>query len=269
MNELIISNITIRQDEHGRYCLNDLHRASGGDLKNQPANWLRSKQTEELIEQLVTDLTDPQIRGSEQNQPLSVIKGGNNQGTYVCKELVYAYTMWISSAFHLKVIRAYDAMVTQSTKQQSNPLYGRTPTQALGDAATTFKELYAVAQLIGCDSNAAAISANNMVTQTSGLNILAGFGKTHLTAERQDTFWYTPTQLGDMLPMKVTAREVNKRLESAGLQEKDGTQWKPTDAASGKYRVFDTSKRHNSGVPVSQIKWSEDVVKLLTQGVLL
>jgi hypothetical protein len=91
----------------GRYCLNDLHKAAGGEKKHQLSNWLRSEQTNALID----ELTETRFRVSEQNQPLKTYRGGDGwQGTFVCKELVYAYAMWISPKFNLKVIRAYDTL---------------------------------------------------------------------------------------------------------------------------------------------------------------
>lgn len=35
-----IDSIVIKQDDEGRYCLNDLHKASGGSPKDQPAHFL-------------------------------------------------------------------------------------------------------------------------------------------------------------------------------------------------------------------------------------
>lgn len=93
----------------GLYSLNDLHRAAGSDKAQQPANFLRLDQTQALIAEL--NSSDVRIT------PTRVIKGnradGLPQGTYVCRELVYAYAMWISPKFNLAVIRAFDALATQ------------------------------------------------------------------------------------------------------------------------------------------------------------
>lgn len=100
-----IDGAVIRQDQFGRYCLNDLHKASGGERKNQPQYFLENKQTQDLAQALI----DTGIPVS----PINVIRGGLEQGTYVVKQIVYAYAMWISAAFNLKVINTFDAVVTQ------------------------------------------------------------------------------------------------------------------------------------------------------------
>ncbi|EAP7013578.1 hypothetical protein EJV31_24465 [Salmonella enterica] len=100
-----IDGAVIRQDQYGRYCLNDLHKASGSERKNQPQYFLENKQTQDLAQAL----TDTGIPVS----PINVIRGGLEQGTYVVKQIVYAYAMWISAAFNLKVINTFDAVVTQ------------------------------------------------------------------------------------------------------------------------------------------------------------
>ena len=93
MNAISVANVAIRQFDN-LYSLNDLHRAAGGLEKNKPANWLRNQQTADLI----AELEIAQIRAIQKKQGL---------GTFVSKELVVHYGMWISPAFSLKVIRAF------------------------------------------------------------------------------------------------------------------------------------------------------------------
>ena len=105
-----IDGAAIRQDQYGRYCINDLHKAavkSGANARTkEPSKFLSSTQTVELMQ----EITDTQNMGIA---PAESIRGGLEQGTYVVKELVYSYAMWISATFHLKVIRTFDAVVNQ------------------------------------------------------------------------------------------------------------------------------------------------------------
>lgn len=112
MNGLSIFNKQIRTDSEGRYCLNDLHRAAmaaGANKRTkEPGKFLASPQTKRLINILLMETT--QNLG---NDPIAKNVGGDasETGTYVVKELVYGYAMWISPEFHLQVIRAYDKQV--------------------------------------------------------------------------------------------------------------------------------------------------------------
>lgn len=104
---LAIANIAVRQDKDGRYSLNDLHKAAGGEDRHKPANFLRLESTLELVAEIEHQIA--QIRAIESRQ---------RAGTYVVKELVYAYAMWISPRFNLQVIRAYDALVNGDLRAQ-------------------------------------------------------------------------------------------------------------------------------------------------------
>lgn len=130
MNALVkphiaIDGIEIRTDAQGRFCLNDLHKASGGEQKNQPRYFLANEQTQALVQELT--VSEIPLSDKINNlDPVSVIRGGLEQGTYVVKELVYSYAMWISASFNLKVIRTFDAVATgqiQPVFDITNPVH--------------------------------------------------------------------------------------------------------------------------------------------------
>ena len=117
MNQLVIDGVSVRQDFNGRFCLNDLHRAAGGEKKHSPSYFLENDKTKELVNELLFTTGNPALKD---NQPVMVVNGGVERGSYACKELIYAYAMWISPSFSLKVIRTFDAVVQQREQIQLN-----------------------------------------------------------------------------------------------------------------------------------------------------
>ncbi|ELY2905166.1 KilA-N domain-containing protein [Cronobacter sakazakii] len=101
---IVIFDVAVKQDKEGRFCLNDLHEASGGESKHEPNRFSRLSSFDDLVKELTPDMAV---------EPVNVQKGGKNPGVFVCKELVYAYAMWISAKFHLHVIRTFDAIAAK------------------------------------------------------------------------------------------------------------------------------------------------------------
>lgn len=97
-NAIVIFNhenapIEIRQDSEGRFCLNDLHKASGGESRHRPNYWLSLDSTKDLIAAMAA-IDDES--GIAQNREILSKQG---LGTFVCAELAYAYTTWLSVEF--------------------------------------------------------------------------------------------------------------------------------------------------------------------------
>lgn len=107
---LILEDTYVRQDEQGRFSLNDLHQAAGGEQRHRPNYWLETKQTQDLIAELGNSWNSMSSGTSIAGIP--AIEAKTKVGTFVARELVYAYAMWISPAFHLQVIRTFDALAT-------------------------------------------------------------------------------------------------------------------------------------------------------------
>ncbi|WP_143531229.1 KilA-N domain-containing protein, partial [Rodentibacter genomosp. 2] len=117
MTNLTILSNKIRSQEN-LYSLNDLHIASGGDVKHAPYRFTRLDTTQELIKEIENE------RSPDLVIALKSVRGGRNpelQGTWACEELVLSYAMWISPKFHLVVLRAFLAMHRNEPKQLALP----------------------------------------------------------------------------------------------------------------------------------------------------
>lgn len=157
--------------------------------------------------------------------------------------------------------KVYDRMTALEQQALQGGCVSPAPVAALPKPTREFKDYYGIAKLIGLDKNAAAIAANQAVIKLTGTDVLQLLEQKQMQAEKQDTQWFTPTELGARL--NISARAFNLLLAEAGLQMKRGEVWEVTDAGREFARLYDTGKKHGSGVPIQQIKWSPSVTDLL------
>ena len=158
MNAISISNVAIRQTENQLYSLNDLHKAAGNKAEHQPNRWLRNQQTQELIAEIE----------AEGGKAYTTSQGGKNRGTFVCKELVYAYATWISAKFFLLVIRTFDRV---ANGYQITPK----PTRALPNGLTG-EQIEAVKKLHNALTKSAPKEAQARIAITLWSAVKSKFG---------------------------------------------------------------------------------------------
>ena len=107
----VVAGVEVRTDDQGRYNLNALHRASGGEKRNGPTYWLALDSTQKLINEL-----------KQQNTEIPVITSrGRGGGTYAHELLAIAYASSISPSFHLLVNQVFINFRTGKLQQQSVP----------------------------------------------------------------------------------------------------------------------------------------------------
>lgn len=95
----VIAGVEITTDEHGRFNLNALHKASGLGKAKQPSNWLRLETTKSLIDEV---LNSSDLR----NNPVEQQTGANG-GTFAHELLAISYAGWISPSFQLQVNQTF------------------------------------------------------------------------------------------------------------------------------------------------------------------
>lgn len=247
MSALMIAGIEIHQDQDGRFSLNDFHRAAGGEDRHRPSRWVENQQAQDLVDEI----------GKAGITALKAVRGGRAPGTYACKELVYAYAMWISPSFSLHVIRTFD---TAAANDHQIPQEKRLPV-----AADNFDAARRIAESLGLEGNQAILCANSMVKSAIGLDLMEMAGVKRLVNEAQELN-YTPTELGSKFGM--SAPNMNKLLAQCGLQHqviyKPGKKrWEVTPEGRAFAVITDTGKNHSDGKPVQQILWKESVARPL------
>ncbi len=116
-----VNGVSVRIDEEGRYNLNDLHAAAvanGEATESQrPSVFLRSAQIKRFVKALEVKA---QKSALETNQPLRVIKGGDEPGVWGVELLAIRYAAWIKPEFEIEVYDVFRTVVRLGVSAMSH-----------------------------------------------------------------------------------------------------------------------------------------------------
>ncbi|MCX5616997.1 KilA-N domain-containing protein [Bombella sp. TMW 2.2559] len=258
---LTIASTKINQDAEGRFCLNDCHRAAGGENGKRPSLWLTNKQTKELVREIAENSQSKNSCFGD-FQPVSTVTGGNAPGTYVCKELVYAYAMWISPSFNLTVIRAFDDLVQGKMSRTKN----MDTTLPLRRARLAFSAALRFNKQMGMEVGQARLKALATAKAQTGIDVAKAYGWEAVSQPAPvQARTLNATEIGQHFG--TNARGANLLLKSSGYQTdsrdaKGRIVWTPTEKGRAYARLEDQTKAHAEGT-VQQWRWYPSVLDAL------
>lgn len=262
---LTLLDTVIRRDEAGRFCLNDLHRAAGGEQRHRPNYWMESQQTQELIRALSQNIDEAGIPASDRInylEPIKIVRGfSEGQGTYACKELVYSYAMWISPEFHIKVIRAYDALVTSRL-----PVFAHARALTVNEAAfDMIKTHLSVWELLNVPEHIRQQEVVKQVNRETGVDFSPAlkFAPAQLKVDDQELM-LEPTELANALGFK-TASAANLWLQKIEMQVKTKNGWEPTEKGRSFCARHSWTKGNKQGY---NLRWNLKALKEMRQVVI-
>lgn len=182
----------------------------------------------------------------------------NEAGLYACiltsqKPEAKPFKRWVTH----KVLPAIRKTGSYSTQSQSD-------IRPLIDANRLFKSNLSIAKAL-FKGNQALLSANMATQKATGTDVLGNLGATHLLAKERDAL-LTARDIGEQLGL--SGQKVNSLLEEKGLvvsfrDHKKRKQYELTGDGEKLGEALDTTKKHNDGTPIRQIKWYSRVVELL------
>lgn len=110
--------VEIEMDDNGRYCLNNLFKASGATMSKKPNEFFRYKHCDVELINLNSGISHPL---PEDFESYALLTGkGRGSKTFAPLKVVYKYAAWVSKDFEDAVYSAFTSLTKGEVKEAAN-----------------------------------------------------------------------------------------------------------------------------------------------------
>lgn len=110
--------VEVTMDDNGRYCLNDLFKASGATMSKKPNEFFRHKASDVSLVKLTAG--NPALLPEDFESYAVMVGKGRGSKTFAPLKVVYKYASFISKEFENAVYDAFTKLTTGDVKEAAN-----------------------------------------------------------------------------------------------------------------------------------------------------